>query len=126
MEKGDESIAAVKANFATRIKPGWQTDRGRVYLKYGKPNTRIQRPSDPDYWPFEIWHYYVTDSNLHNRRFLFYDTNLSGDMELLHSDVPEEVKIINGKTWYVRDPQRSMLQMLPSRTRCSETDPRGR
>ena len=82
----------VEAAFLYRGKKGWQTDRGRVYLQYGKPNTRIVRPSDPDYWPFEIWHYYETDNNLHNRRFLFYDTALGGDMELLHSDVPAEVK----------------------------------
>jgi GWxTD domain-containing protein len=87
----------VKENFETRIKPGWQTDRGRVYLQYGKPNTRIVRPHDSDYWPFEIWHYYETDNNLHNRRFLFYDTTLMGDMELLHSDVPEEPKNFNWK-----------------------------
>ncbi len=95
--KYNENIKVVKQNFETRIKPGWQTERGRVYLQYGKPNTRIMRPSDADYWPFEIWHYYVTDSNLHNRRFLFYDTNLSGDYELLHSDVPGETKNFNWK-----------------------------
>lgn len=95
--KYNENIKVVKQNFETRIKPGWQTERGRVYLQYGKPNTRVVRPSDPDYWPFEIWHYYVTDSNLHNRRFLFYDTNLSGDHELLHSDVPGETKNFNWK-----------------------------
>lgn len=87
-----ENCKIVKDNFETRIKPGWQTERGRVYLQYGKPNTRIVRPHDPDYWPFEIWHYYETDNNLHNRRFLFYDTTLMGDMELLHSDVPGEPK----------------------------------
>jgi hypothetical protein len=48
-----------------------------------------------DYWPFEIWHYYETDNNLHNRRFLFYDTTLMGDLELLHSDVPGEAKNFN-------------------------------
>ncbi|MBL0315003.1 MAG: GWxTD domain-containing protein [Flavobacteriales bacterium] len=91
-KKYNESIRIVDQNFSTKSKAGWQTDRGRVYLQYGKPNTRVIRPSDSDYWPYEIWHYYVTDGNLHNRRFLFYDTNLSGDMELLHSDVPSEIK----------------------------------
>jgi GWxTD domain-containing protein len=93
----EQNCKIVKDNFETRIKPGWQTERGRVYLQYGKPNTRIVRPHDPDYWPFEIWHYYETDNNLHNRRFLFYDTTLMGDMELLHSDVPAEPKNFNWK-----------------------------
>lgn len=90
--KYNELIQIVEQNFTTKTKAGWQTDRGRVYLQYGKPNTRVIRPSDADYWPYEIWHYYVTNDNLHNRRFLFYDTKLSGDMELLHSDVPSEIK----------------------------------
>ena len=92
-----KSIQVVKDNFETRIKKGWQTDRGRVYLQYGPPNTRIVRNNEVDYWPFEIWHYYSTDNNLHNRRFLFYDTTLMGDMDLLHSDVPEETKNFNWK-----------------------------
>ncbi len=92
-----KSIKFVKDNFETRIKKGWQTERGRVYLQYGSPNTRIVRNNEVDYWPFEIWHYYSTDNNLHNRRFLFYDTTLMGDMDLLHSDVPEETKNFNWK-----------------------------
>ncbi len=92
-----KSIAVVKDNFETRIKKGWQTERGRVYLQYGPPNTRIVRNNEVDYWPFEIWHYYSTNNNLHNRRFLFYDTTLMGDMDLLHSDVPEEPKNFNWK-----------------------------
>ncbi|MFN6380278.1 MAG: GWxTD domain-containing protein [Flavobacteriales bacterium] len=87
-----EKLKMVDENFGTRIKEGWETDRGRVYLQYGPPNTRIERPHDPDYWPFEIWHYYETNDKLHDRRFLFYNTSLGEDYELLHSDVPQETK----------------------------------
>ena len=86
----EKQLNEVNKIFATRIKKGWETDRGRVYLQYGPPNTRIMRPHDPDYWPFEIWHYYETNDNLHDRRFLFYNTTLGPDYELLHSDVPME------------------------------------
>ncbi len=88
----EEKLKMVDENFGTRIKKGWKTDRGRVYLQYGPPNTRIERPHDPDYWPFEIWHYYETNDKLHDRRFLFYNTTLGEDYELLHSDVPQEPK----------------------------------
>ncbi|MFN0032058.1 MAG: GWxTD domain-containing protein [Flavobacteriales bacterium] len=91
-------VKKVHEIFGTRTKPGWRTDRGRVYLQYGAPNTRIVRNSDSDYWPFEIWHYYETNNHLHDRRFLFYDTTLGGDMELLHSDVPAEMKNHEWKT----------------------------
>lgn len=87
-----QQVNDVNAAFSTRIKKGWQTERGRVYLQYGPPNTRVQRPNDPDYWPFEIWHYYETRDNLHDRRFLFVNTTLGQDYELLHSDVPQEAK----------------------------------
>jgi hypothetical protein len=62
------------------------------------------RPNDPDYWPFEIWHYYETNDGLHDRRFLFVNTTLGQDYELLHSDVPAEPKnndwpnLVNSRT----------------------------
>jgi len=87
-----QDVRAVQKEFGTRIKAGWQTDRGRVYLQYGKPSTRIVRNNDPDYWPFEIWHYYTTNTGMRDRRFLFYNTSLNYDMELLHSDIPNEVR----------------------------------
>jgi GWxTD domain-containing protein len=87
-----QDVKAVQKEFGTKIKAGWQTDRGRVYLQYGKPSTRIVRNNDPDYWPFEIWHYYATNTGLRDRRFLFYNTTLNYDMELLHSDIPNETR----------------------------------
>ena len=90
-------VRAVQKEFGTKIKAGWQTDRGRVYLQYGKPSTLIVRNNDPDYWPFEIWHYYTTNTGMRDRRFLFYNTSLNYDMELLHSDIPNEVRNFDWK-----------------------------
>lgn len=87
-----QDVLAVQKEFGTKIKAGWQTDRGRVYLQYGRPSTRIIRNNNTDYWPFEIWHYYTTNTGLRDRRFLFYNTSLNYDMELLHSDIPNEVR----------------------------------
>ena len=36
--------------------PGWRTDRGRIYIMLGKPG-HIQRFSDMQIYPFEIWYY---------------------------------------------------------------------
>lgn len=101
----EKKVNEVQKAFGTRIKKGWQTDRGRVYLQYGAPNTRAQRPNDPDYWPFEIWHYYETNDGLHDRRFLFINTNLGQDYELLHSDVPWETQ---NNDWKILVRSRSM------------------
>ena len=92
-----QDVRAVQKEFGTRIKAGWQTDRGRVYLQYGKPSTRIIRNNDPDYWPFEIWHYYTTNTGMRDRRFLFYNTSLNYDVERLHSDIPNEVRNFDWK-----------------------------
>ncbi len=97
--KYEKMVYDVEKFFATRNVRGWRTDRGRVYLQYGPPNTRIIRNNDPTYWPFEIWHYYVTNNNLHNRKFLFCNTALDDDYALIHSDVPSEVKNHNWSTF---------------------------
>lgn len=88
----EKQIQEADAAFGNGKKPGWKTDRGRVYLQYGPPNTRAIRHNETNYFPFEIWHYYETNDKLHDRRFLFYSTDLTMDMELLHSDVPNEIK----------------------------------
>ena len=87
-----EKVAYTDKSFGNKIKRGWQTDRGRVYLQYGKPNTRIERHYNPDYYPFEIWHYYETNG-LHNCKFLFVNPSMSNDFELIHTDnLPMEIR----------------------------------
>jgi len=64
-----ERIAYANENFASGI-PGWRTDRGRIYIMYGKPDERETHPSGGSYnrqsyegggststYPFERWFY---------------------------------------------------------------------
>lgn len=88
--KYEEQLRLAHQLFGTRIRQGWETERGRVWLQYGKPNSRIERPHSSDYIPFEIWHYYAAGGG-HNLKFLFYNPSLSGDYELLHADAPGEI-----------------------------------
>ena len=76
----------VNREFGSKLKSGYLTDRGRVYLQYGAPNSIYESPFDSHSYPYEIWHYYycVDQSNV---KFVFYNTDLvSKDYELLHSD----------------------------------------
>jgi GWxTD domain-containing protein len=41
---------------AARI-PGWRTDRGRIYVKYGPPDEVLSRPQPPGGLPYEVWKY---------------------------------------------------------------------
>jgi len=53
-------IAYSNVHFAQAL-PGWETDRGRVYIVYGPPQgikTDLARRSDDPAKPAEVWHYH--------------------------------------------------------------------
>jgi len=64
-----ERIAYANEHFTSGI-PGWKTDRGRIYITYGKPDERETHPMGGSYerpsyegggststYPFEVWFY---------------------------------------------------------------------
>ncbi len=84
-------VAKVNAAYGTKIRRGYATDRGRVYLQYGPPNSMIESLNEPSAYPYEIWHYYNI-GNMKNKRFVFYNPDLvTNDFTLIHSDVPGEI-----------------------------------
>ena len=71
--------------YATRIMRGYETDRGRVFIQYGKANSIALDYNDPASYPYEIWHYYQA-KNQRNVKFIFYNSDLiTNNFELLHS-----------------------------------------
>jgi GWxTD domain-containing protein len=83
-------VEKVNASYSTTNRKGYATDRGRVYLQYGPPNQISQNYNEPESYPYEIWHYYKLE-NQTNRKFVFYNTDLSSnDYILLHSDAQGE------------------------------------
>lgn len=48
-------VAYANQHFAASM-PGWKTDRGKIYIMYGSPNSIEAHPSGEGQ-PFEIWHY---------------------------------------------------------------------
>ena len=85
-----KAVQKVEKMFGTKVKRGYMTDRGEVYLKYGAPNTVTDRPNEPTAYPYQIWHYYKI-GRFNNKRFVFYAPELTGqDYYLLHSEVPGE------------------------------------
>jgi GWxTD domain-containing protein len=94
-----EQVYKVQVNFGTPVKKGYQTDRGRVYLQYGPPNTRSTQYSEPSNYPYEIWQYYTLNNNQRNRKFVFYSPDMvTSDFILLHSDATGE---INNQRWKI-------------------------
>lgn len=85
-------VKKVDKMFSTKIKRGHETDRGRIYLKYGAPNQVTDRPNEPSAYPYQIWQYYRL-GKFNNKFFLFYMPDLvSNDYEILNSDVPGEFR----------------------------------
>jgi GWxTD domain-containing protein len=105
-----KKVAEVNKYFSTSIRKGYETDRGRIYLKYDPPNSINRRDNEPSAYPYEIWHYY-TIGEYTNRRFVFYSRDMiTNDYELLHSDMFGEVnnpnwkKQLHGRSTFVNDP----------------------
>lgn len=90
----DDYLAAVRRvnmSFKTTSFPGYRSDRGYVFLKYGQPDRIMQEPNEPGAYPYEIWHYYEV-ANQRNKRFVFMAKDEStNDYQLIHSDLVGEV-----------------------------------
>lgn len=91
-----KQVEKVNASYSTNMKKGYDTDRGRVYLQYGAPNTISPNYFEPNTYPYEIWHYYVLRDHLtadqSNRKFVFAQTEQgTKDFILIHSDAKNEI-----------------------------------
>lgn len=92
-----EVVKEVNKKFNASGNAGYETDRGFIYLRYGKPTDIITISSESGSLPYEIWQYNVltqfgNKKELSNMLFLFYKQSQNmTDYRLLHSTVPGEV-----------------------------------
>jgi GWxTD domain-containing protein len=93
-------IAYANDHYASGI-PGWKTDRGMIYIKYGPPDEIDSHPSGGSYerpieegggetstFPFETWRYRYIEGVGTNTEIEFVDTTMSGEYHI--SLDPEE------------------------------------
>lgn len=86
-----DQIRIANKIFGFQTRPGYLTDRGRIYLQYGEPTNRMASQYEASAYPYEIWQYDKL-RNLGNRKFVFYSKEIGmTDYVLLHSNVPSEV-----------------------------------
>ena len=91
-----QEVMKVNANYSTRTRKGYDTDRGRVYLQYGQPNSIFESPNSVGVGRYEIWHYAKVKTQS-NRSFVFVEYDLvSNYFELIHSDVIGELSSPQG------------------------------
>ena len=87
-------IAYANERFASGI-PGWKTDRGRIYVMYGKPDDIESHPSGGTYdrpieegggttstFPFEIWRYRYIEGIGNEVLLEFVDPSMSGEYRM--------------------------------------------
>jgi len=85
-------LLAVNKRYGTPTLKGYQTDRGRIYLKHGPPNHMDKEALNPAYYPYEIWEYYKLEDGEVDKKFVFYMPNsATNEYVLLHSDANNEV-----------------------------------
>ena len=80
--------------YTNSFREGWQTDRGRVLIRYGAPTAIEPHLFDRGFAPYEIWQY----NNIPGEgqaMFIFADPNELGEFEQIHSTVTGERQSVN-------------------------------
>jgi len=80
--------------YGTGSKQGWETDRGRVIVKYGLPDNIEDKLNVTGVAPYYIWSY-TNIPRFGPGMFIFADRMGFNNFELIHSDVPGERQSIN-------------------------------
>lgn len=85
---------AVHEKFKSGFRYGFETDRGRAYLRFGAPDDLMHVEDEPGASPYEIWIYYdFPKTSQTNVKFLFYNPSLAGeDYITLHSTARGEIQ----------------------------------
>jgi len=104
-----ERIAYANERFTSGI-PGWKTDRGRVYIAHGKPDSVESHPAGGSYdrpsyegggstttYPFEIWFYRHLEGIGDGLEIEFVDPTGTGEYRLArNADEKDALKMVPG------------------------------
>ena len=82
-----ERIAYANENFVEADSPGWRTDRGRIYIMYGKPHEWEKHKDKKP--PFEIWFYRHIPGIGRGIELEFLDVSGTGKFKLQPSPLPQ-------------------------------------
>jgi GWxTD domain-containing protein len=121
-----ERIIEVNKKFTVHGTPGFETDRGFVYLRYGEPSEVVTVTNESGAVPYEIWQYNMlkqtNGKEVVNAMFLFYKPNeMTEGYRILHSTVPGETQNYGWRTYLypntqdVSDMNSRAIQMIGNR-----------
>ena len=80
-----QNVRAVNAKYGNGLKAGYLTDRGRIYLAHGKPNTISEEYLPRQFHPFEVWHYHKIGQE-RNVKFIFTNDRMPNEYRLIYSN----------------------------------------
>ncbi len=83
-----QRVAYANDHFRVGATPGWKTDRGRIYITYGKPDQVESHPNESSSKPYEIWYYNSIQGGV---SFDFVDRTGFGDYTLVNSTARNEI-----------------------------------
>ncbi len=84
-----ERVLFASGEYRTPYRQGWQTDRGRVYILYGKPDAIERHASESETRPYQVWTYDQIESGV---VFVFIDRFGFSNFELVHSTKRGEMR----------------------------------
>lgn len=84
-----QRIEICNNRFSSMTKPGWKTDRGRVYLLYNEPSEIERYPNQLESRPYEIWQYNDIEGGVY---FVFADLTGFSEYTLVHSTKRGELR----------------------------------
>jgi GWxTD domain-containing protein len=101
----DVRLAYIQSSFGSPTQEGYETPRGRIHLKNGKPDRKVERVLESGFSaPYEIWIYYTT-----GYKYVFLDEFRNRRYILLTSTDPEE----QGRPdWQERLPLEAVQEIL--------------
>jgi GWxTD domain-containing protein len=82
-------IESSNQKFSSMQKPGWKTDRGRIYIIYGEPSEIERYPNQIESRPYEIWYYNEIEGGVY---FVFADLTGFSEYTLVHSTKRGELR----------------------------------
>jgi GWxTD domain-containing protein len=87
-------VKAVDRMYNNGFGYGFETDRGRIYLRYGRPDDIVTVENEADAPPYEIWVYNKLElTQQTNVKFLFFNPSLiQNGFRLLHSNCRNELR----------------------------------
>jgi hypothetical protein len=102
-------VQLTNATFASIKKAGWESDRGRVLIKYGQPSEIQYYPNVAEFKEFQAWSY----DNIENGVvFIFGVLGAFGNLQLIHSSKTGE---LHNDFWFdllkISEGQTGMQQM---------------